>query len=73
MEATNVLLTNPQIFMNKNYLEVVLKKHYPKSKIQITTQYGIPIKVLFTLSSNKEANKFISDYNGKSFSPDMKQ
>ena len=33
MEATNVLLTNPQIFMNKNYLEVVLKKHYPKSKI----------------------------------------
>lgn len=72
MEATNVLLTNPKIFMNKNYLELVLKKNYPKTKIQITTQYGIPIKVLFTLSSNKEANKFISEYNGKSFTPDMK-
>ena len=73
-EENNVMIGNPLKFMTKPYIQKILKKLKfisEKDIASITINYlyhnQLPSKIYITFPSKEIADKFINEYNGKSF------
>ena len=73
-EQNTVMIGNPLKFMTKPYIQKILKKLKfisEKDIASITINYlyhgQLPSKIYITFPSKEIADKFINEYNGKSF------
>ena len=73
-EENTVMIGNPLKFMTKPYIQKILKKLKfisEKDIASITVNYlyhnQLPSKIYITFPSKEIADKFINEYNGKSF------
>ena len=73
-EENTVMIGNPLKFMTKPYIQKILKKLKfisEKDIAPITINYlyhnQLPSKIYITFPSKEIADKFINEYNGKSF------
>ena len=73
-EENTVMIGNPLKFMTKPYIQKILKKLKfisEKDIASITIDYlyhnQLPSKIYITFPSKEIADKFINEYNGKSF------
>lgn len=73
-EENIVMIGNPLKFMTKPYIQKILKKLKfisEKDIASITINYlyhnQLPSKIYITFPSKEIADKFINEYNGKSF------
>lgn len=73
-EENTVMIGNPLKFMTKPYIQKILKKLKfisEKDIASITLNYlyhnQLPSKIYITFPSKEIADKFINEYNGKSF------
>ena len=73
-EENTVMIGNPLKFMTKPYIQKILKKLKfisEKDIASITINYlyhgQLPSKMYITFPSKEIADKFINEYNGKSF------
>ena len=73
-EENTVMIGNPLKFMTKPYIQKILKKLKfisEKDIASITIKYlyhnQLPSKIYITFPSKEIADKFINEYNGKSF------
>ena len=64
-----VILNNPLIFMNTDYLkDKLIKGKYAKGEIISIIQNEIPIKIIFKFPEQSLIDEFISEYNDKPIS-----
>ena len=64
-----VILNNPLVFMNTDYLkDKLIKGKYAKGEIIQISQNEIPIKIIFKFSEQSLIDEFISEYNDKPIS-----
>lgn len=73
-EENTVIISNPLKFMTKAYIQKILKKLKfisEKDLSSITINYiyhsQLPSNIYITFPSKEIADKFINEYNGKSF------
>lgn len=73
-EENTVMIGNPLKFMTKPYIQKILKKLKfisEKDIASITINYlyhnQLPSKIYITFPSKEIGDKFINEYNGKSF------
>ena len=73
-EENTVMIGNPLKFMTKPYIQKILKKLKfisEKDIASITINYlyhnQLPSKIYITFPSKEISDKFINEYNGKSF------
>lgn len=63
-----VIIKNPAVFMTSNYVEKnALKDDFEGATLNIVEKYGCPHKILILFDDKETAEKFIEEYNGKSF------
>ena len=67
MEPENILIKNPLIFFQKNYLTQIQSFALPNAKFTISQQNLVPKEILLTFPSQNEAKDFYNKYQGKSF------
>jgi hypothetical protein len=67
MESENILIKNPLIFFQKEYLNEIQSKAFPSAKYTISQQNLVPKEILLTFPSKDDAKQFYSKYQGKSF------
>ncbi|MCQ2821372.1 MAG: hypothetical protein MJ252_29270 [archaeon] len=63
-----VIIQNPPVFLTTSYVEKnALKDDFETGSVNVIEKFGCPYKVLITFDDSETANKFIDEYNGKSF------
>ena len=67
METENILIKNPLIFFQKNYLNQIQPLAFPNAKFIISQENLVPKEILLTFPSKNEAKDFYDKYQGKSF------
>jgi hypothetical protein len=67
METENILIKNPLIFFQKNYLTQIQSFAFPNAKFTISQQNLVPKEILLTFPSKTEAKDFHTKFQGKSF------
>jgi len=67
METENILIKNPLIFFQKNYLNQIQSLAFPNAKFIISQENLVPKEILLTFPSKNEAKDFYDKYQGKSF------
>ena len=67
MEKENILIKNPLIFFQKNYLTQIQSFAFPNAKFTISQQNLVPKEILLTFPSKTEAKDFYTKFQGKSF------
>ena len=66
--ANTVLISNPSPFMTQAYLLKILSKHkFMNASITVNTINQIPSEIYITFTNGSDADKFINQFNGKSF------
>jgi hypothetical protein len=67
MESENILIKNPLIFFQPQYLNEVQSSAFPFAVYIISQQNLVPKEILLKFSSKEKAKQFYSKYQGKSF------
>jgi hypothetical protein len=67
METENILIKNPLIFFQKNYLTQIQNSAFPNAKFFISQENLVPKEILLTFPSKNDAKEFYDKYQGKSF------
>lgn len=63
-----IIIQNPPVYMNNSYLENnALKGDYEGGTAMVIEKFGCPYKVLITFESKEICEKFIEEFNEKSF------
>lgn len=64
-----IIITNPLVFMDENYLkETILKDKYSKGEIISICQNEVPIKIIIKFSDEALVDSFMTDFNDKPIS-----
>ena len=67
-----IILNNPLIFMDENYLnKKFIKGKFSKGKIIPIYQNEIPIKIIFIFSEESLTNDFFLEFNNKTFTEEL--
>ena len=67
-----IILNNPLIFMDENYLNrKFIKGKFSKGKIIPIYQNEIPIKIIFIFSEESLTNDFFLEFNNKTFTEEL--